>query len=97
MVQYLDRFMDMCVVKVMTGKEKSQKRVIEHSVNKLKKVMTILSVSIADTEPATSQRPSVETSSSNSAFEMGVLKDDVVKSTNSKGQCRLSASLKVNS
>ena len=70
-VQYLDKFMDMCVVKVMTCKEKSQKsqkRVIEHSVNKLKKVMTILSVSIANTSPATNQRPSVETSSSNSAF-----------------------------
>ena len=97
MVQYLDKFMDMCVVKVMTCKEKSQKRVVEHSVNKLQKVLTILSVSIANTSPATSQRPSVETSSSNSASEKGVLKDDAVKSTNSKGQCRLSASLKVNS
>ena len=77
--------MDMCVVKVMTGKEKSQKRVIEHSVNKRKKVMTILSVSIANTKPATSQRPSAETSSSNSASEKGGLKDDAVKSTNSKG------------
>ena len=83
-MQYLDKFMDMCVVKVMTCTEKSQKRVIEHSVNKRKKVMTILSVSIANTKPATSQRPSVETSSSNSASEKGVLKDDAVKSTNSK-------------
>ena len=66
-------------------------------MNNLKKVMTILSVSIANTTPAASQRPSVETSSSNSALEKGVLKDDAVKSTNSKGQCRLSASLKVNS
>ena len=97
MVQYLDKFMDMCVAKVMTCKEKSQKRVIEHSVNKLKEVLTILSVFIANTSPATNQRPSVETSSSNNASEKGVLKDDAVKSTNSKGQCRLSASLKVNS
>ena len=97
MVQYLDKFMDMCVVKVMTCKEKSQKRVIELSVNKLKEILIILSVSIANTSPAMSQRPSVETSSSNSASEKGVLKDDAVKSTNSKGQCRLSASLKVNS
>ena len=43
MVQYLNKFMDMCVVKVMPGKEKSQKRVIEHSVNELKEVMTFLS------------------------------------------------------
>ena len=97
MVQYFDKFMDMCVVKVMTCKEKSQKCVIEHSVNKLKEVMTILSVFIANTTPATSQRPSVETSSSNSASEKGVLKDDAVKSMNSKRQCRLLASLKVNS
>ena len=97
MVQYLDKFMDMCVVKVMPGKEKSQKRVVEHSVNKLKEVLTILSVSIANTKPAASQRPSVETSSSNSASEKGVLKDDAVKSMNSKRQCRLLASLKVNS
>ena len=89
--------MDMCVVKVMPGKEKSQKRVAEHSVNNLQEVLTILPVSITNTSPAASQRPSVETSSSNSAFEKGVLKDDAVKSTNSKGQCRLSASLKVNS
>ena len=86
--------MDMCVVKVMPGKEKSQKRVAEHSVNNLQEVLTILPVSITNTSPAASQRPSVETSSSNSAFEKGVLKDDAVKSTNSKGQCRLSASLK---
>ena len=96
MVQYLDKFMDMCVVKVMTCKEKSQKRVVEHSVNDLQEVLTILSVSIANTSPATNQRPS-KTSSSDNASEKGVLKDDAVKSTNSKGQCRLSASLKVNS
>ena len=90
MVQYLDKFMDMCVVKVMTCKEKSQKRVIEHSVNNLKEVLTILSVSIANTSPAASQRPSAEIPSSNSASEKGVLKDDAVKSTNSKGDagCR---------
>ena len=90
MVQYLDKFMDMCVVKVMTCKEKSQKRVVEHSVNNLQEVLTVLSVSIANTSPATSQRPSVEIPSSNSALEKGVLKDDAVKSTNSKGDagCR---------
>ena len=86
MVQYLDKFMDMCVVKVMPG----QKRVVKHSVNKLKEVLTILSVSIANTKPAASQRPSAETPSSNSASEKGVLKDDAVKSMNSKGDagCR---------
>ena len=90
MVQYLGKFMDMCVVKVMPGKEKSQKRVVEHSVNKLKEVLTILSVSIANTNLAASQRPSAETPSSNSASEKGVLKDDAVKSTNSTGDagCR---------
>ena len=85
MVQYLDKFMDMCVVKVMTCKEKSQKCVIEHSVNKRKKVMTILSVSIANTNPATSQRPSAEIPSSNSASEKGVLKDDAVKKYEQQG------------
>ena len=97
MVQYLDKFMDMCVVKVMPGKEKSQKRVVEHSVNKQKKVMTILSVSIANTEPATSQRPSVETSSSNSASEKGYSQGRCCQKYEQQGRCRLSASLKVNS
>ena len=60
MVQYLDKFMDMCVVKVMPGEEKSQRRAVEHSGNKLKEVLTILSVSIANTNPAASQRPSAE-------------------------------------
>ena len=46
MVQYLDKFMDMCIVKVMPCEEKSQKRVVEHSVNNLKEVLTILSVSM---------------------------------------------------
>ena len=54
MVQYLDKFMDMCVVKVMACEEKSQRRAVEHSVNKLKEVLTILSVSIANTNPAAS-------------------------------------------
>ena len=44
--------MDMCVSKVMPGEEKSQRRAVEHSGNKLKEVLTILSVSIANTNPA---------------------------------------------
>ena len=31
MVQYIDKFMDMCVVKVMPGEVKSQRRSVEHS------------------------------------------------------------------
>ena len=87
MVQYLDKFMDMCVVKVMPGEEKSQRRAVEHSGNKLKEVLTILSVSIANTNPAASQRPSA---SSNSASTKGALKDDAAKSTSRKGDagCR---------
>ena len=81
MVQYLDKFMDMCVVKVMPGEEKSQRRAVEHSGNKLKEVLTILSVSIANTNPAASQRPSAETPSSNSASVKDALKDSAVKST----------------
>ena len=56
MVQYLDKFMDMCVVKVMPCEEKSQRRAVEHSGNKLKEVPTILSVSIANTNPAVSRK-----------------------------------------
>ena len=75
----------------MPGKEKSQKRVVEHSVNKLKEVLTILSC--VHCKHKTLQRvnvPSAEIPSSNSASEKGVLKDDAVKSTNSKGDagCR---------
>ena len=94
--QYLDKFMVMCIVKVMACEEKSQRRAVEHSVNKLKEVLTILYVSIANTNPAASQRPSAETPSSNSASAKGVLKDDAVKSTISKGDAGL-ASLRLNS
>ena len=85
MVQYIDKFTEMCVSKVMPGEEKSQRHAVEHSGNKLKEVLTILSVSIANTDPAKSQRPSAETPSSNSASAKGVLKDSAVKSTSSKG------------
>ena len=44
-MQYLDKFRDMCVVKVMPGEEKSQRREVEHSGNKLKEVRSILSES----------------------------------------------------
>ena len=77
--------MAMCVAKVMPGEEKSQRRAVQHSGNKLKEVLTILSVSIANTNPAPSQRPSAETPSSNSASAKGALKDDAAKSTSSKG------------
>ena len=87
MVQYIDKFMDMCVSKIMPGEEKSQRRAVEQSGNKLKEVLTILSVSIENTNLAASQRPSA---SSNSASAKGALKDDAAKSTSRKGDagCR---------
>ena len=90
MVQYIDKFIDMCVSKVMPCEEKSQRRAVEHSGNKLKEVLTVLSVSIANTNLAASQRPSAETPSSNSASAKGALKDDAAKSTSRKGDagCR---------
>ena len=53
MVQYLDKFMTWCVVKVMPGEEKSQRRAVEQSGNKIKEVLTILSMSIAKQKPCT--------------------------------------------
>ena len=44
-MQYLDKFMDMCVCKIMPAEEKSQRRAFEHSGNKSKEVLFILSES----------------------------------------------------
>ena len=97
-VQYPDKFIDMCVSKVMTGEEKSQRRAVEPCSPRVpKEVLTVLSVSTANTNPASSQRSSAETPNSNSASTKGALKDDAAKEYEQQGGCRLSASLKVNS
>ena len=64
MVQYPDKFMDMCAVKVMPGEEKSQRRAVEHSGNKPKEVLFILSESALLRWTQTLQRANVHQQSS---------------------------------
>ena len=97
MVQYIDKFIDMCVVKVMPGEEKSQRRAVEHSGNKLKEVLTVLSVSIANTNPAASHTSISRDTEFKQCFGEGCSQGQCCQKYEQQGRCRLSASLKVNS
>ena len=83
MVQYLDKFNDMCFAKVMPGEEKSQRRAAEPcSPRVLKEALSNLSESALLQWIQTLQRVNTrqhETPSSNIVSAKDALKDDAAK------------------